>query len=686
MATRKKRKEPEEPRHKLDRQLMEQLMFGTGRVRRFTQDTPVLPDVWLEYARGRDEDERQTRPPDPSDVPSTGDPFPAIKLLLTPLREQSAGTVAQELRKRLREDRATQEWQAFGHAPQELPRVVYNQSTVAATLYFEDLIRVALPMTFWWTRLDRQWKIEGIDNPNFRGLLAKAVHDPEHPPLAPTGEKEGEERRLPPALLWMIRVVGALALVHRGRRLPEAFYSRRGAGAAQPEDWRVLVDAVADLIRGVRSDLKESTALVHSISLNREATPTISRSTLAVKADAARRLFDISCADLAWAVIDSGIDAGHPAFRLRQEPAEDGKRKHRPEAFQNEKGKPENGTRIVETYDFSQIDLLLDPETSEQPDNLKLRLEGEEGKELREQLKILNDSLSSGRSVDWKLIAPLLRIAQDEGKDKYIPPAHDHGTHVAGILAADWKKSESEGVLEDDLVGVCPDLRLYDLRVLNAEGRGDEFAVMAALQFVRFLNSTNDYMAVHGVNMSLSIPHDVSNYACGRTPVCDECERVVSSGVVVVAAAGNQGYRKLATAEGQTTEIYSNMSITDPGNAELVITVGATHRYRPHTYGVSYFSSRGPTGDGRSKPDLVAPGEKITAPLPDEAYGLKDGTSMAAPHVSGAAALLMARHNELVGRPARIKQILCETATDLGRERYFQGAGMLDALRALQSV
>ena len=59
---------------------------------------------------------------------------------------------------------------------------------------------------------------------------------------------------------------------------------------------------------------------------------------------------------------------------------------------------------------------------------------------------------------------------------------------------------------------------------------------------------------------------------------------------------------------------------------------------------------------------------------------------MAAPHVSGAAALLMARHNELVGRRRAIKQVLCETATDLGRERYFQGAGMLDVLRALQSV
>jgi subtilisin family serine protease len=222
--------------------------------------------------------------------------------------------------------------------------------------------------------------------------------------------------------------------------------------------------------------------------------------------------------------------------------------------------------------------------------------------------------------------------------------------------------------------------------VLDSNGTGDEFSVMAALQFVRYLNSTNDYVVVHGVNLSLSLQHDVANYACGRTPVCEEAERVAASGIVVVAAAGNQGYRKYTTAEGGTGETYNSISITDPGNADGVITVGATHRYRPHTYGVSYFSSRGPTGDGRRKPDLVAPGEKITSPLPSGSYGLKDGTSQAAPHVSGAAALLMARHSELIGQTARIKQILCETATDLGRERYFQGAGMLDVLRALQSV
>ena len=131
---------------------------------------------------------------------------------------------------------------------------------------------------------------------------------------------------------------------------------------------------------------------------------------------------------------------------------------------------------------------------------------------------------------------------------------------------------------------------------------------------------------------------------------------------------------------------YRSISITDPGNADAVITVGSTHRRDPHAYGVSYFSSRGPTGDGRRKPDLVAPGEKITSTVPGGKTERMDGTSMAAPHVSGAAALLMARNPELIGQPAMIKDILMRTATDLGRERDFQGAGLVDVLRALQSV
>src|SRR5262249_41053443 len=229
-------------------------------------------------------------------------------------------------------------------------------------------------------------------------------------------------------------------------------------------------------------------------------------------------------------------------------------------------------------------------------------------------------------------------------------------------------------------IGMCPELELYDLRVLpdNPADSADEFTIIAALQFVRHLNAHKNLMVIHGVNLSLSIPHDVANYACGRTPVCDECERVVSSGGIVGHAAGNRGFNKLRDAEGGATGDYRYISITDPGNAEGVITVGSTHRMMPHNYGVSYFSSRGPTGDGRTKPDLIAPGERIDSSSLEGYYETMDGTSMAAPHVSGAAALLIGRHRELIGEPQLVKKVLCDSATDLGREPRFQGHGVVD--------
>ena len=97
---------------------------------------------------------------------------------------------------------------------------------------------------------------------------------------------------------------------------------------------------------------------------------------------------------------------------------------------------------------------------------------------------------------------------------------------------------------------MCPDIRLYDFRVLGKTLEDTEFAIIAALQYIRYLNERHSYITIHGANLSLSIPHDVRNFACGRTPVCNECERLVDSGVVVVAAAGNLGYQNFETEEG----------------------------------------------------------------------------------------------------------------------------------------
>ena len=295
-------------------------------------------------------------------------------------------------------------------------------------------------------------------------------------------------------------------------------------------------------------------------------------------------------------------------------------------------------------------------------------------------VKEIDNDLKNGRLLDWSVIAPLLRIPHNI--QEYYPPVHPHGTHVAGIIGAGIK----DEITMENVIGMCPGIDLYDLRVMDDSGSGEEFNILAGIQFIRWMNNQKDEPAIHGVNMSFSMVHEVASYACGQTPVCICCEKLVNEGTVVVAAAGNLGQALFTNTDSSSSAGFRMVNITDPGNAELVITVGATHRNRPHDYGVSYFSSKGPTGDGRLKPDLVAPGEKIVSTSIDNSMERMDGTSMAAPHVSGAAALILARHRELIGKPGKVKQALCKTATDLGREKYFQGCGMLDVLRAIQSI
>ena len=111
---------------------------------------------------------------------------------------------------------------------------------------------------------------------------------------------------------------------------------------------------------------------------------------------------------------------------------------------------------------------------------------------------------------------------------------------------------------------------------------------------------------MHGVNISVGYPFDPTWFATGLTPVCREVDRLVRIGVLVVVAAGNSGYGYALDQGRSEFRLGFDMTINDPGNTELAITVGSTSS-RPHPTGVSYFSSKGPTGDGRLKPDLVAP-------------------------------------------------------------------------------
>jgi len=130
--------------------------------------------------------------------------------------------------------------------------------------------------------------------------------------------------------------------------------------------------------------------------------------------------------------------------------------------------------------------------------------------------------------------------------------------------------------------------------------------------------------------------------------------------------------------------------------------VGSVHKERPHTYGTSFFSSRGPTADGRMKPDCVAPGERILSVRNDvkidparqaakpatieQLYTEMSGTSMAAPHVSGLLAAFLSKRREFIGRPDDVKAILLSNCTDLGRQRNMQGAGMPNLVKMLVNV
>ena len=383
----------------------------------------------------------------------------------------------------------------------------------------------------------------------------------------------------------------------------------------------------------------------------------INKTISTVKADAAHKSFSALGRDIVWAVMDSGIETSHPHF----------------ERHGNTRLLPPLGHR-----DFS-LNKPVTPEESEK------------------------------------------RACQD--------PA-GHGTHVAGIIAG--AAASGKGVMlaasttyldeahvtqhtiesVEALTGIAPECKLVSMRVLDESGKGNVSSLIAAINYVQEINGYGRRLLIHGVNMSLGYDFDPEWFACGQSPLCVEVDRLVRSGVVVVVAAGNSGFVFKQGIDSSVFAAGESLTINDPGNADLAITVGSTHRDMPHLYGVSYFSSKGPTGDGRLKPDILAPGEKILScaagdrkPQDDAAaqfqaaaakaganvhqiawYAQDSGTSMAAPHVSGAIAAFLSIRREFIGRPDDVKQIFLNSATDLKRERYFQGNGLVDLMRAIQSI
>ncbi len=405
----------------------------------------------------------------------------------------------------------------------------------------------------------------------------------------------------------------------------------------------------------------------------------IYRSMPTIKADAALRSYDAGGDGIVWAVIDSGIHGAHAHFNA-------------PGYFTldaievRELHRSFVGSRTT-VNGISVVAPLEDPDDAETTSERQACID-------RHREQALTDEFGHGTHVAGVIAgtAPPDGLCALERVDR----VDESGTPMRG-------QYDVAGSIDPArLRGVAPRCRIVSLKVLDANGDGRSSDVIRALDYVRErLNDNPKLLRVHGVNLSVGYEFDAEMFACGQSPLCAEVNRLVQSGVVVVTAAGNTGYGTVG-ASVRPTKVGLSNTINDPGNAEHALTVGATHRDAPYTYGVSYFSSKGPTGDGRLKPDLVAPGERITScgagKRLDEAkrsanskkaaaYYLEDsGTSMAAPHVSGAVAAFLSIRREFIGRPLEVKRIFCSTATPLGRERYFEGNGLVDLIRAIQSV
>ncbi|MEU4092675.1 S8 family serine peptidase [Streptomyces sp. NPDC026673] len=237
-----------------------------------------------------------------------------------------------------------------------------------------------------------------------------------------------------------------------------------------------------------------------------------------------------------------------------------------------------------------------------------------------------------------------------------------HGTHVASIAAGTGEKSAGA------YKGVASGAHIISGKVLGDDGFGDDAGIIAGLEWAAASGAKVANLSLGG----------------GDTPGVDPIEEAVNrlsadTGTLFVIAAGNEG-------DGDST-------VGSPGSADAALTVGAVDKDSK----LADFSSRGPrVGDGAVKPDVTAPGVDITAAAakgsvidtdpevphtPDGGYLTISGTSMATPHVAGAAAILAQEHPDWAG--PQIKAALVGSTADGGYTAFQQGSGQIDLARAI---
>ena len=326
------------------------------------------------------------------------------------------------------------------------------------------------------------------------------------------GRKRAVADELPGALIWFVGLVGRIEWERR--RTPTTQPARRRA--ADGPDLRAARRRSPPSARR----LKREPPAGPPAAVGDQPQPPRAPRALALAHDRQGRRRDLPvqphCRTLCWAVLDSGIDATHPRVRRRDATSRCEPRTAPPRRLARPR------------------DLRLHP-AARAPRRHGRRPRTRSATPATSRATRSRRGCAAGAPSTGRCCRQLHRRPVD-GR-----PTHEHGTHVAGILAADWRQEDPRRAPTTTCAASARTSSSTTCACSTTTASGDEFAILAALQFVRWLNANAAAPVVHGVNLCLSLDHEVGAFACGRTPVCDECERLLGSGTVVVAAAGNEG-------------------------------------------------------------------------------------------------------------------------------------------------
>lgn len=234
------------------------------------------------------------------------------------------------------------------------------------------------------------------------------------------------------------------------------------------------------------------------------------------------------------------------------------------------------------------------------------------------------------------------------GGSEKIYDDNGHGTHICGIASGNGKYK-----------GIAPKSNIVMLKTLDKEGSGCGGNVLAGIQWIY---DNHQKYNIRIVNMSIGTEESIK-----KDPLVDAVEKLWDNNIVVVAAAGNNGPQP--------------GTISSPGTSKKIITVGSYDDGDNKTLKRSY-SGRGPTRECIIKPDILAPGSNIiSCKCSNGQYKSLSGTSMSAPMVSGAIALLLEKYPSL--KPDDVKYMLKLSAQNLNKSPNRQGWGLLNIEKLL---